>query len=211
MSIELKAERCITIGVVADTHIPDRVNGLHPQLIPELKRREVDFILHCGDLSRRQVLDDLKTVAPVYAARGNRDIFLRKELPISQILLVNGIRFFLTHGHLTPLIYWADKVENFFHGYDLKRYVKRMEKADPEARIYVFGHTHRSENSWVEGHLYFNPGGSSVGSKPDFGVSYGIIRIHTNGEIESEITQLNGAVVKFKKWDIEGLSRSENC
>lgn len=208
--LNLLSEKMITIGVVADTHIPDRVHGLHPHLVNELRQKEVDYVFHCGDLSRRRVLDELKIVAPVYAVRGNRDIFLRKELPISRIFIVNGVRLYLTHGHLTPLIYWSDKAVNFFRGYDLARYVKRLTKVDPAARIYIFGHTHQPENTWVKGHLYFNPGGSSVGSPPDFRLSYGIIRVHPSGEIESEIAQLNGAVVKFKKWDIGEFSRCEN-
>ncbi len=206
--LTLTSEKMITIGVVADTHIPDRVSDLHPMLISELRRRKVDYVFHCGDLSRRQVLEDLRAVAPVYAVRGNRDIFLRKELPISRTIIVNGVKIFLTHGHLTPRIYWSDKAANFLWGYRLTRYTKRLKKADPTARVYVFGHTHKTENTWVDEHLYFNPGGSSVGAPPDYCLSIGFIYVSPNGEIKTEITYLTGAVVKFKKWDIGEISPS---
>jgi hypothetical protein len=207
--IELKSANPIRIGVIADTHIPDRVNGFHPQLLGELMKQKVEAIFHCGDLSRRQILDELKAIAPVYAVRGNRDFFLAKELPKSLVIIVNGVRIFLTHGHMNPAIYWSDKVINIFQGYRLKRYVSRLIKADPDAKIYIFGHTHHPENSWVDGRLFFNPGGSSVSSPPECGLSYGVLQIGPKGEIENSINQLGGAVVKFKKWESGEFSQSE--
>ncbi len=207
--IELRSEDPIRIGVIADTHIPDRVNTFHPQLLGELKKKKVDAILHCGDLSRRQVLDELTLIAPVYAVRGNRDFLLSKNLPISLVMIVNGVRIFLTHGHMNPGIYWSDKAVNLFQGYRLGRYTDRLTKANPDAKIYIFGHTHHPENSCVEGRLFFNPGGSSVSSPPNCGLSFGILQISPEGKIENSIIQLTGAVVKFKKWDSGELSQSE--
>jgi predicted phosphodiesterase len=74
--IELHADRSIVIGVVADTHVPDRVNALHPDLLQELATREVDYIFHAGDCSTSCVLDELRAIAPVFAVAGNRDWFL---------------------------------------------------------------------------------------------------------------------------------------
>lgn len=207
-AIEICSLNPITIGVVADTHIPDRVNCLHPYLLEKLKSRSVDYIFHLGDLSQRKVLEELQTVAPVFAVRGNRDFFLRQELPKIRVLIINGVRILLTHGHLSPLVYWKDKVSNILHGYELGRYMRRLPGVDPEARIYVFGHTHQAENTWVDEKLFFNPGGSSVGTPPDYMISFGILRIDTDGKVGAEIVPLTGAVVKFGRWD-NGESRHQ--
>jgi len=205
-AIVIRSTAPIKIGVVADTHIPDRVNCLHPNLLAELRSRKVDYIFHTGDLSQRNVIDDLQTVAPVFAVRGNRDFFLRKELTKIKIFTINGVRILLTHGHLSPRVYWMDKVSNVLHGYELGRYVHRLSRVDPQAQVFVFGHTHQAENSLVHEKLFFNPGGSSVGSAPDFMISYGILRIDQDGKVEREIIPLTGAVVKFRRWE-NGESR----
>ena len=59
------------IGVVADTHIPDRTRELPAEIFDHL--HGVDMILHAGDVSRQIVLDRLATIAPVIAVQGNRD------------------------------------------------------------------------------------------------------------------------------------------
>lgn len=199
--IQIRSSNSVTIGVVADTHIPDRVNCLHPKLLDELREKKVGYIFHTGDLSQRKVLEELQTVAPVFAVRGNRDFFLRQELPMFRLFCVNGVRILLTHGHLSPVVYWSDKVANALHGYELGRYVRRLTVVDPQAQIYIFGHTHQAENTQVNGKLFFNPGGSSVGSPPDFQISFGILRIDPDGMVGRAIVPLTGAMVKFGRWE----------
>ena len=54
------------LGIISDTH------GL---LRPEAARAlsGVDLIVHAGDVGKREVLTQLKTIAPVFAVRGNVD------------------------------------------------------------------------------------------------------------------------------------------
>ena len=40
-----------SLGVLADTHIPDRVPELDPQIIQVFRRAGVAAILHAGDVS----------------------------------------------------------------------------------------------------------------------------------------------------------------
>lgn len=207
--MELNSDTPIRIGVVADTHIPDRVNCLHPDLLNGLRNRRIDYVFHCGDLSHRKVISELSTVAPVFAVRGNRDFFLRDELLMMRVFMINGVRILLTHGHISSTIYWKDKVSNFLNGYQRKRYVDRLSQVDPLAQIYVFGHTHHSENSWVEGKLYFNPGGSSAGTAPDYKTSFGVITITPDGCIQQEIIPLQGVVVKLRRWENGDFSQNE--
>jgi len=61
----------ITIGLVADTHIPQASESLPQQVYSNLKG--VDYILHAGDMHVIDVLDWLEEVAPVMAARGDGD------------------------------------------------------------------------------------------------------------------------------------------
>ena len=110
------------IGVVADTHVPDRVGGLHPNLLQELRSRQVELILHAGDISAPAVLAELEQVAPVKAAFGNRDWAFKDQLPWVHRLEIGGTAFALMHGHGSWWHYFWDKWVYVAQGYQLKRY-----------------------------------------------------------------------------------------
>lgn len=59
------------LGLIADTHIPEAMPALPPQVRDVFAG--VELILHAGDLHCLEVLDWLETIAPVLAARGNGD------------------------------------------------------------------------------------------------------------------------------------------
>ncbi len=163
------------VGIVSDTHIPDRTRLLNPQLIHSLEEQKVDLSLHGGDICVARVLDELREIAPVLAVRGNRDIVFGKELPISRTLEINGTKILLTHGHMGMTSYWLDKFQHMFIGYRLDRYMKRISKEMDGAGVYIFGHSHRSEVIWQDGVLFFNPGSVSIGSPPRFHRSWGLL------------------------------------
>jgi len=200
MLIELRSEQTITIGVVGDTHVPDRVNRLHPELITALRECKVDTIFHTGDILNPRTLDELQAVAPVHAVSGNRDILSRRSLTRTRYFLINGVETVLTHGHINSLHYWQDKVENIIHGYNMERYSRRLLAMAPEADVYIFGHSHHAENQVIAGKLYFNPGSSSIAEKPDFRLSFGIMKFCPAGTVSGEIIALTGAVVRLGKW-----------
>lgn len=56
------------IAVVADTH-----SHVHPTTDALLRDYAPNIILHAGDIGDLDVLDDLATIAPVHAVRGNID------------------------------------------------------------------------------------------------------------------------------------------
>src|SRR3972149_1007108 len=85
-----------TIGVIADTHVPQRLRRL-PDGIPAAFRG-VDLILHAGDLNSVRVVTELEEIAPVQAVAGNADLF-RSGLPLTRVLEIEGRRIGLTHGH----------------------------------------------------------------------------------------------------------------
>ena len=190
MDLEIRSSETITAAVVADTHIPDRVKHLHQGLVPALRSIQPDYIFHAGDISHKRVLDELEEVAPVFAVRGNRDFLFSKTLPVNRELNLNGVRVYLTHGHINPYHYWKDKLENLIYGYRIDRYHRRLLTAEPGADVYIFGHSHHAENQLRDERLFFNPGSCSVAEKPDFRLSFGIIRFYQDGEVKGEIIAL---------------------
>src|SRR5512133_650420 len=111
------------IGVVSDTHVPDRAVTLHPALLGELRRNAVDLIVHAGDISTAGVLQEMETIAPVKAVSGNRDLLFGGKLDKTISFEVNGVGVVLTHGHLNFLTYWWDKVQYMSTGYKRERIV----------------------------------------------------------------------------------------
>ena len=188
------------VGVVADTHIPDRVNALHPLLPDELSQHRVQLILHAGDLSTMAVVRTLEKIAPVLAVTGNRDFLLRKEIPMKQHLKIYGNEVVLAHGHISPGIYWADKLEYITHGYSFDRYQQRLARLYPEARVIVFGHTHHPENQQIGEQLFFNPGAVSHGDYLDRAPFYGLLKFYKGGRIDATIHPLTGAQIQAKQW-----------
>lgn len=184
----------LTVAVVADTHIPDRASALPSGLLDALRESGAAQILHAGDVCAPRVLSELGTVAPVLAARGNRDFIFSPPLPLVVDVELAGVKISLQHGHGGPRSYWMDKVAQVLRGYTLDRYRHILLKGSPHARVFVFGHTHRPENVWIEGRLFFNPG-ASIGvrfGRLDLKPSFGLLRIYAGGRVESEVIRLEG-------------------
>lgn len=192
----------IVVGVVADTHVPDRVSGLPPGLTEAFRSAGVSHILHAGDVCARRVLDELAAVAPVCAARGNRDFLFNPPLPMANEIEVGGVRIGICHGHGGTMRYWLDKFGYVFQGYRYERYLEIARGACPRAHVWVYGHSHRSENRWVDGRLLFNPGaatGFRFGTL-DYPPTYGLLRIYPGGRIEGEVLAIRGWRVRSGDW-----------
>ena len=191
-----------TIAVVADTHVPDRVNDLHPGLIPALKAARIDQIFHAGDVCVNRVLDELSLVAPVSVVRGNRDIMLKPLPPMSLSMDVKGVHLLLSHGHGSFITYWLDKAQHVAEGgYRFERYWRRLLKKWPDAKAFIYGHTHYPENCWIDEHLFFNPGSASFGIKRlNHPPSFGLLRIFPDRRIEAEICPLTGWRADQGRW-----------
>ncbi|MFI5207105.1 MAG: metallophosphoesterase family protein [Gemmatimonadales bacterium] len=108
------------LGIISDTH------GL---LRPEVHEvfREVDRILHAGDVGDASILDELALIAPVTAVYGNTDgSILRSRLPDVAHDSIDDLRFVVTHG---------DRLGSPHPG--------ALKEAFPDADVIVYGHTHR--------------------------------------------------------------------
>ncbi len=196
----------LRVGVVADTHIPDRARSLHPQLIPALTSAKVDLILHAGDISIPSVLEDLGKVAPVKAVRGNRDWSFGKTLPLVLHLELAGVRVALMHGHGGLWNYLKDKGRFMIEGYQIERYQKMMVKLAPDARVFVFGHTHQFENIKIGEKVIFNPGTANAGYRSDVPSTIGFLYFYAGGEVEAEILKLTGYRNRSGNWEAVGSS-----
>jgi putative phosphoesterase len=131
------------IGIISDTHIPN-----FPALPEALWQHfeGVSLILHAGDLSQLSVIRELETIAPVTAVQGNverMDVVMK--LPVKREVQVGFCRIGLIHILASTG--------------DHARLYARMEF--PNARVVVYGHTHRPYNHDYGDVLLFNPGSAT--------------------------------------------------
>ena len=162
------------IGLISDTHIPDVAPSI-PRQVADIFSG-VDLILHAGDIFVAAVLDELQTIAPVLAARGDDDYGIRdNRIDEVQKLAVDGLNLYLIHSSQ----YWARSIIEKPENHDL-------EKA-PD--VVVFGHTHRETVDRIGGSLLVNPGSATF---PEYQLRLGTVGLLTisNGSAEACIVRL---------------------
>ena len=118
------------IGVISDTH-----GLLRPEALAAL--RGCERIIHAGDIGKPEVLEGLRSLAPLDAIRGNVDSGdWAVAIPETLDLRIGGLRIHVTHD------------------------VKTM-GIDPIAEqvdVVIAGHSHQPKIEQVNGVLYLNPG-----------------------------------------------------
>jgi len=152
--------RCC-VGLVSDTHIPERRAGLPTALFDVLAG--VDLILHAGDVGMLRVLDRLGALAPVVAVHGNDETEdAQRELPSQQLIMAAGQRLLLCHSHLPdPGDEQAARGDDGW-GPKLDRRAGLGQRAG--AGVVVFGHTHIPMALTHRAVLLVNPGALASGS-----------------------------------------------
>ena len=129
------------IGLVSDTHIPNRAVNV-PQRVFEIFKN-VDFIIHAGDLVELGVIDELEQAAPVLAVHGNMDTpETCNALPVLNSLKIFDWKIGVMHD------------PNILHGTEEMEQLTRQYGFN----VFVYGHTHSSRIKWEEKNLYINPG-----------------------------------------------------
>ncbi|MBL7196882.1 MAG: metallophosphoesterase family protein [Candidatus Omnitrophica bacterium] len=159
------------IGVISDTHIPERALNIPKEIYSAFK--DVELILHAGDLVTLDVLKSLNKICPVKAVYGNMDTpETSSVLKEKEIIDIKNFKIGLIHGrgHPANLISFA---KNAFG-----------EKLD----IIVFGHSHVPFNEKLSGVLFFNPGSPTDTIFSPY-LSYGLLEI--NDDIKSKIVSLS--------------------
>jgi putative phosphoesterase len=126
----LKAKKKTLIGVISDTH-----GLLRPEVVQVFTK--VDLILHAGDIGTAEVLQQLKSIAPVIAVRGNNDKERwARAIPEAEVAEIAGVRIYVLH--------------------DLKEIA--FDPADRRFQIVVSGHSHRPSIETRDQVLFLNPG-----------------------------------------------------
>lgn len=160
------------IGVISDTHIPERASSIPQKILDEFKN--VDMIIHVGDLTDLGVLNKLRSISSnVKAVRGNMDPdALKKELPEKEIFKIGNFKIGVMHGYGAP--------NNLI---ELMTCAFKGEALD----LIIFGHSHSPFNEKRNGILFFNPGSATDKIFSPYN-SYGIIEI--NDKIEGRIIKI---------------------
>lgn len=182
----------LTLGVIADTHIPDRQKALDPRILPLFETRQVSAILHAGDISSPATLEALARVAPVYAVQGNRDWLWLGSLPLIRRLSFNGVEVGLAHGHGGWLHYILDRPVFMLFGVNVERLIARLQSNLPDSDVVVFGHTHLALNRRIDGRLFFNPGSPHFPHRKQPQPSLGLLHIGDEGSVRGEVIDLEG-------------------
>jgi putative phosphoesterase len=192
MQIDHLSPSVTRIGVVADTHIPDRLKRLPASVFEKL--RGVDAILHAGDLSAAHVVKSLETIAPVFAVQGNRDMITRygRTLPTDRLIEIGKVRIGLTHGHGGWRGYLKEKLHYHLFGYGITRTIRRAQQRFEfeQMNAIIFGHTHRPYNAVCDQVLVFNPGSVGPDYYTHYGAAVGIITI-ADSAVRGEIIPLS--------------------
>jgi hypothetical protein len=146
-TLPLRADGTMRIAVVSDTH-----SAPHEQHAERLRALAPDAILHAGDIGDIEVLEGLKSYAPLYAVRGNIDNKVRDVPDVMTIDLVHDgqtkLRMLLLHIAV--------------YGPKLRAEVAKLAR-EQKASLVVCGHSHVPFIGVDRGITLFNPG--SIGPK----------------------------------------------
>jgi putative phosphoesterase len=118
------------LGLISDTHGLMREEALQAL-------RGSDLILHAGDVGGPEILETLKTIAPVVAVRGNVDTDKwGQTLPLTEVIQVGPVMIYMLH------------------------ILQDLDINPPAAgfHIVVSGHSHKPGQTEKEGVVYINPG-----------------------------------------------------
>ena len=155
------------IGVISDTHIPEKADFLPEKLIVELKR--CDMVIHAGDMVSIEVAQALKKICPNFkAVSGNMDYAaVRKDFPERDIVRVGKFKIGIKHGFGPP-----------------GQLLSLMEGAfkDEGVDIVIFGHSHNPFNEKKGKTIFLNPGSPTDEIFAPY-KSFGIIEIGDKIEI----------------------------
>ena len=164
------------IGVISDTHIPDRASEIPEAVFDTF--RDVELILHAGDLTSPDILTELETLAPVECVQGNMDRHYGIETPRSRLFEIESFRVGLIHGEVYPR---GDTQQLRYLGLELG------------ADVLISGHTHQPFIRELEDMVLLNPGSPTVPRLTDPSVM--VLRI--DGEkLDAEIIRTGAPVCR---------------
>ena len=149
------------VGLVADSHsdlcdwsaVLEQVRGAFGA---------VDLVLHCGDITTVEALDDLETIAPVRATRSEGDP------PPNPPRLVDGPTIVDVGGRAIALAF------------------ARPDSAPEGVAAVVFGGTHAASVETIDGVLWVNPGSPSLAQAR----SVAVMTVPDDGPVDAVVVPL---------------------
>jgi uncharacterized protein len=145
------------LGIISDTH-----GLLRPEVLPIF--RNVELIIHAGDIGNPEILSELRAIAPVVPVRGNNDTGnWAKAIPETETVQVGRVQLFVLHN------------------------LKELDVNPASAGFHVVisGHSHRPSINWQHDVLFLNPG--SAGPRR-FKLPISVARIMVDGtDVSAEL------------------------
>ena len=144
------------IGILSDTHghLPAKIFTIF---------KNIDHILHAGDIGDQKIIDKLKILCPVSAIYGNIDRWPVTSLFKNKLLIeLAGKKILLIHDIV-----------------NIKNYSFQLFKNDISPDIVIYGHTHKLNIEKYRNILYINPGSISKPRSGKYGTAV-ILKIEDN-------------------------------
>jgi putative phosphoesterase len=150
----------VKVGLISDTH-----GLLRPQALEALQG--CDYLIHGGDIGKPEILDALKTIAPLTVVRGNNDTddAWARDVPHEAVLRIGDVAIYTTH-------ILADVPASL----------------PDEVRVVVTGHSHRPVQQTRNGVLFINPG-SAGPRRFKLPITVGMLHIEAD-EVRGELIEL---------------------
>jgi len=123
-------EDAAIVGLISDTH-----GLMRPEALAALEG--CDLIIHAGDVGKPEIIEQLRSVAPVVAVRGNIDRGAwASQLPLTAVAEAHSAQIYVLH--------------------DLQQL--DLDPAAAKFHIVVSGHSHKAGRAERAGVMYLNPG-----------------------------------------------------
>ena len=162
MSKKIQAKKSYLIGIISDTH------GHLPQSASHIFKN-VDLIVHAGDIGDPEIIDALQKIAPTRAVRGNMDMGRwARQLPRNETINVGSKTLVVIHD-----VYHLD-----------------INTKDQSCHVVIFGHTHKPQVEKRDGTLYVNPG-SAVHPRYGYPPSAALLEINDD-TVNARLVELDG-------------------
>ncbi|MDR0911511.1 MAG: YfcE family phosphodiesterase [Methanobrevibacter sp.] len=178
------------VGLISDTHVGDGVKELPATVLNVFK--DVELILHAGDIVSMDVIKKLEEIAPTVAVQGNMDREYDLDLPESEVLSIDGIKVGLKHGEVYPS---GDTQQLEFIAREL------------DVDVLVSGHTHQPLIEKANNITLVNPGSPTVPRLADPTVM--LMKVE-DGEIDFELLKIAEPTCSSIKFANEKKKEEDN-
>jgi putative phosphoesterase len=165
----------VQVVVLSDTHVRRGARrGLPPLALAQLDT--ADVILHCGDVVSAELLDELRTRAPMHAVLGNNDdTELQATLPETLVLDLGGVTVAMVHD-----------------AGPRRARPARLARRFPDAAVVVFGHSHIPvDEPGVDGQWLMNPGSATQRRRQPHH-TVGVLELAGGGLLDHRIVVVDG-------------------